>query len=48
MKELDQKELEYINGGHDGSSYRAGVVVGDILEVAITLFGIGKFMRAFK
>ena len=48
MIELKREEMELINGGHDGASYRAGVVVGDILEVAITVFGIGRLMRFIK
>ncbi len=48
MKELNSIELKQINGGHDGSAYRAGVLVGDMLEVAITVFGVGRFMRFLK
>lgn len=48
IKELNFEEIEQINGGHDGSAYRAGVLVGDILEVAITAFGAGRLLRFFK
>lgn len=48
MIELDIKEQELVNGGHDGSAYKAGVVVGDILEVAIAVFGGGKLLKMFK
>ena len=48
MKELNSKEIRQINGGHDGSAYRAGVLVGDMLEVAITVFGVGRFLRFIK
>lgn len=48
MKELDLNEQRMINGGHDGTAYHAGVVVGDVLEVAIALFGGGKLLRLFK
>ena len=33
MEELNRKEMMSINGGHNGSSYQAGVFVGDIIEV---------------
>ena len=48
MKELDKKEMLLINGGHDGSSYRAGVFVGNCIEVAITVFGVGRLLRFMK
>ncbi len=48
MIELKQEEMELINGGHDGSSYKAGVVVGDILEVAITVFGVGRLLKFIR
>ncbi|MGI9546710.1 MAG: hypothetical protein ACR2MM_05710 [Flavobacteriaceae bacterium] len=48
MKELDIKEQKLINGGHDGAAYQAGVFVGDVLEVAIAVFGGGKLLRMFK
>lgn len=48
MKELNKKEMMLINGGHDGSSYQAGVFVGDLIEVAITVFGVGRLLRFMK
>ena len=48
MKELDKKEMLLINGGHDGSSYHAGVFVGNCIEVAITVFGVGRLLRFMK
>ena len=48
MKELDKEEMMLINGGHDGSSYQAGVFVGDLIEVAITVFGVGRLLRFMK
>ena len=48
MKELDKREMMLINGGHDGSSYQAGVFVGDLIEVAITVFGVGRLLRFVK
>ena len=48
MTELKKEEMMMINGGHDGSSYRAGVVVGDLIELAITVFGVGRLLRFMK
>jgi hypothetical protein len=47
-KEIESSELATINGGHDGSAYHAGVLVGNILEVAITVFGVGRLMKFIK
>ncbi|MEN8789998.1 MAG: bacteriocin [Flavobacteriaceae bacterium] len=47
-KELEISELASINGGHDGSAYHAGVLVGDLIEVAITVFGVGKLLKFIK
>ncbi len=46
--ELEISELAMINGGHDGSAYHAGVLVGDIIEVAITVFGVGRLFKFMK
>ncbi|MCK8524249.1 hypothetical protein M0D21_21905 [Aquimarina sp. D1M17] len=48
MKNLNAKELIEINGGHDGVAYEAGVVIGNIIEVAITVVGIGKVAKWAK
>ena len=48
MRELDLNEQKLINGGHDGAAYKAGVLVGDLIEVGITVFGIGRFLRFIK
>ena len=48
MRELEISELAEINGGHDGAAYQAGVVVGDIIEVAITVFGVGRILKFMK
>ena len=48
MKELSKSELSKIYGGHDGAAYRAGVFVGDVIEVAITVFGVARFLRFLK
>ncbi|MGB5237954.1 MAG: bacteriocin [Flavobacteriaceae bacterium] len=47
-KELEISELASINGGHDGSAYHAGVLVGDLIEVALTVFGAGRLLRIMK
>ena len=48
MRELELHEQMAINGGHDGAAYQAGVFVGDLLEVAIAVFGGGRLLKLFK
>jgi threonine/homoserine/homoserine lactone efflux protein len=48
MKEIDINEQALINGGHDGAAYHAGVLVGDLLEVALTVFGGGRLLKMIK
>ncbi len=48
MEELTRNEQIMTFGGHDGSSYQAGVFVGDLIEVAITVFGVGRLLRFVK
>ncbi len=48
IRELEISEQAAINGGHNGSAYHAGVLVGDVLEVAITVFGVGRLLKFIK
>lgn len=48
MKNLNSVELLEINGGHDGVGYKAGKFVGDVIEVYVTIFGIGKIAKWLK
>lgn len=48
LKILNLEECKAINGGHEGTSYGIGVFVGNVLEVAITVSGIGKVGKFIK
>ena len=46
---LNSEECKNINGGHEGTAYNIGVFVGNVLEVAVTVSGVGrlgKFIRS--
>lgn len=45
MEHLKNNQLFSINGGHDGTAYKIGRVVGDVIEVGISLFSIGKIYK---
>lgn len=48
LKSLSKRELLIINGGCKGAAYKAGKLVGDVIEVGLTIFGIGRLGKFVK
>ncbi len=48
MKNLSNKELMSVTGGHDGTAYKVGQAIGNILEVVITLGIAGRGLKWFR